>query len=126
MATPAPITPNQLQQEMDAFQKIQKEFALIVQNRTQLESQLQENEMVQKELDLMKPDAQVYKLIGPVLVKQEPVEAQTNVKKRIEFISAEIKRLEGQIKELDQKQEAKKAQLIQMQQAYQQQVQASA
>ncbi|KAJ3186667.1 hypothetical protein HDU85_007487 [Gaertneriomyces sp. JEL0708] len=126
MASPATITPNQLQQEMDAFQKIQKEFALIVQNRTQLESQLQENEMVQKELDLMKPDAQVYKLIGPVLVKQEPVEAQTNVKKRIEFISAEIKRLEGQIKELDQKQEAKKAQLIQMQQAYQQQVQATA
>ncbi|TPX59212.1 hypothetical protein SpCBS45565_g07804 [Spizellomyces sp. 'palustris'] len=116
----------QLEKEMAAFQNLQKDFAKIVQSRTQLESQLKENEMVAKEFDLMKEDATVYKLIGPVLVKQEKVEATSNVKKRIEFITSEIKRLETQIKELEQKQDAKRAEVMQLQQAYQQQLQANA
>lgn len=45
--------------------------------------------MVQ-ELDLLKEDANVYKLIGPVLVKQDLAEANANVRKRIEYISAEL------------------------------------
>jgi prefoldin beta subunit len=32
----------------------------------------------------------VYKLIGPVLVKQDLAEAKANVKKRIEYIYAEL------------------------------------
>lgn len=38
----------------------------------------------------MKEDANVYKLIGPVLVKQDLAEANANVRKRIEYISAEL------------------------------------
>lgn len=38
----------------------------------------------------MNEDANVYKLIGPVLVKQDMAEANANVKKRIEYISAEL------------------------------------
>ncbi|KAH0641874.1 hypothetical protein KY290_035196 [Solanum tuberosum] len=52
--------------------------------------QLGENELVLKELDLLNEDANVYKLIGPVLVKQDMAEANANVKKRIEYISAEL------------------------------------
>ncbi|MFQ6644663.1 hypothetical protein Gotur_020490, partial [Gossypium turneri] len=52
--------------------------------------QLGENELVLKELDLLKEDANVYKLIGPVLVKQDLAEANANVRKRIEYISAEL------------------------------------
>lgn len=43
-----------------------------------------------KELDLLKDDANVYKMIGPVLVKQDLAEARANVRKRIEYISAEL------------------------------------
>lgn len=43
-----------------------------------------------KELDLLNEDANVYKLIGPVLVKQDLAEANANVRKRIEYISAEL------------------------------------
>jgi len=43
-----------------------------------------------QELDLLSDGANVYKLIGPVLVKQELTEAKANVKKRIEYISAEL------------------------------------
>jgi hypothetical protein len=41
-------------------------------------------------LDLLTEDANVYKLIGPVLVKQDLAEANANVRKRIEYISAEL------------------------------------
>ncbi|GAB2209403.1 hypothetical protein Droror1_Dr00026617 [Drosera rotundifolia] len=40
------------------------------------------------ELELLKEDTNVYKLIGPVLVKQDLVEVNANVKKRIEYISS--------------------------------------
>lgn len=43
-----------------------------------------------QELDLLKEDANVYKLIGPVLVKQDLAEANANVRKRIEYISGEL------------------------------------
>lgn len=43
-----------------------------------------------QELDLLEEDANVYKLIGPVLVKQDLAEANANVRKRIEYISAEL------------------------------------
>ncbi|KAE8655326.1 Prefoldin subunit 6 [Hibiscus syriacus] len=52
--------------------------------------QLGENELVLKELGLLNEDANVYKLIGPVLVKQDLAEANANVSKRIEYISAEL------------------------------------
>ncbi|CAN6546127.1 unnamed protein product [Malus baccata var. baccata] len=52
--------------------------------------QLGENELVLKELDLLSEDANVFKLIGPVLVKQDLAEARANVRKRIEYISAEL------------------------------------
>lgn len=43
-----------------------------------------------QELELVNDEANVYKLIGPVLVKQDLAEAKANVKKRIEYISAEL------------------------------------
>lgn len=43
-----------------------------------------------QELDLLNDSANVYKLIGPVLVKQDLAEARANVRKRIEYISAEL------------------------------------
>ncbi|KAJ0791438.1 putative prefoldin beta [Helianthus annuus] len=70
--------------------------------------QLGENELVLKELDLLNEDANVYKLIGPVLVKQDLAEANANVKKRIEYISAELKRLDSTLQDLEEKQNSKK------------------
>jgi prefoldin beta subunit len=66
--------------------------------KTQLESQIQENEMVKKvafswvywkEFDLLAKDSQIFKLIGPVLVQQDRQEAVTNVEKRLEYIRNE-------------------------------------
>jgi len=48
------------------------------------------NRIVSQEMDLLDDDAKVFKLIGPVLLKQEVNEAKTNVKKRLEFINNEL------------------------------------
>ena len=42
-----------------------------------------------QELELVEEDASVYKLVGPLLVKQDLVEARANVGKRLEFITSE-------------------------------------
>ncbi|KAK9720631.1 Prefoldin subunit 6 [Basidiobolus ranarum] len=112
-----------LEAESVTFQNLQKEFTKVVESRQRLDSQLQENEIVAKEFKVLKEDANIFKLIGPVLVKQEKVEATTNVEKRIEFIKAEIQRLEGQIKDLSEKQEKKRTEIVKLQTLYQEQMQ---
>jgi len=90
-----------------------------VQARQKLEAQKQENLGVQKEFGKLKDDETVYKLIGPVLLKQDRTEAESTVNGRLEFINTEITRQEAQIKETQGKIEKKKAEIIQLQSAAQ-------
>ncbi|KAF8807706.1 hypothetical protein BYT27DRAFT_6583996 [Phlegmacium glaucopus] len=114
-----------LQQASVEYQKLQADLSKAVDARQRLDAQLSENELVKKEFDQLTPENAVYKLIGPVLVKQDQVEAKSNVETRLGFIRSEIKRVEGQIKEVEGKQEKKKTELIQVQSALQQQSQRS-
>ncbi|CDS07294.1 hypothetical protein LRAMOSA01243 [Lichtheimia ramosa] len=114
-----------LEAESKAFQQLQKELSSAIESRQRLDSQQQENEVVRKEFEHLEGDANVYKLIGPVLVKQEKAEAETNVKNRLELISKEIERVEKQLKDLTAKSEKKKTEIAELQMQYQQQ-QASA
>eukprot|EP00301_Raphidiophrys_heterophryoidea_P024650 c8075_g1_i2.p1 GENE.c8075_g1_i2~~c8075_g1_i2.p1 ORF type:complete len:112 (-),score=35.84 c8075_g1_i2:230-565(-) len=93
---------------------------------TSLVAQLNENEMVKKELDFLEPDAVVYKQVGPVLVKQELEEANVNVSKRIEYLTAEMKRIEDTLTDLNKKKEVKTKKIMEMQQAMQAAAQAAA
>jgi len=43
-----------------------------------------------QELDVLEEDAAVYKLVGPMLIKQDLVEAKSNVSKRLEYIGGEM------------------------------------
>ncbi|KAL5989970.1 hypothetical protein ACLOJK_010865 [Asimina triloba] len=97
-----------LENHANTLSKLQKDIAKNHQVRKQYTIQLGENELVLKELELLNEDANVYKLIGPVLVKQDLAEANANVKKRIEYISAELKRLDGTLQDLEEKQNSKK------------------
>lgn len=113
----------ELQRDLEArandLSKIQKDIAKNYQVRKKYTIQLGENELVLKELDLLKEDANVFKLIGPVLVKQDLAEANANVRKRIEYISAELKRLDGTIQDLEEKQASKKEAVLKLQQRIQ-------
>ncbi|KAJ3375184.1 hypothetical protein AMAG_02216 [Allomyces macrogynus ATCC 38327] len=108
-----------IEKEVTAYNQLQKEYSKIVSGRQTLESQLKENELVQTEFELLDDEATIYKMIGPVLVKQEQAEAKTNVKKRLDFIRSEINRAEKQIKDLDVKLEKKKIELMSLQTEFQ-------
>lgn len=110
----------QLQDFTDEFSTLQTELQTIVDGRQKLESQQQENEGVQAELDKIPADANVYKLVGPVLLKQDKGEAEMAVKGRLEFIEKEIKRIEKQIGEVQEKSERKKMDIITLQTQMQQ------
>jgi len=68
-----------------------------------------------QELELVDDDAKVYKLIGPALVRQDQLEATSTVKKRLEFISAEMKRLDDKLVSLEEKGTKKQSQMMQLQ-----------
>merc|ERR1711865_446846 len=89
---------NPLELGLNQYRELQKQVAKLQSGAGQANTQIMENEMVLKELGLLEEDAQVFKLIGPVLVKQELVEVKTNVSKRIEFIKNDIGRLETNVK----------------------------
>ncbi|CAA3015433.1 prefoldin subunit 6 [Olea europaea subsp. europaea] len=108
-----------LENKANDLSKLQKDIAKNHQVRKKYTIQLGENELVLKELDLLNDDANVYKLIGPVLVKQDLAEANANVRKRIDYISAELKRLDATLQDLEEKQNSKKEAIFKVQQRIQ-------
>ncbi|KAK3292922.1 Prefoldin [Chaetomium fimeti] len=104
-----------LQALSEEFTKLQQDLQDTVQSRQKLEAQMQENLGVKKEFSNLKEGEAIYKLIGPVLLKQETTEAESTVKGRLEFIEKEISRLESHIKEMQGKMEKKKGEIIQLQ-----------
>jgi len=79
-----------------------------VQARQKLESQQQENKAVQSEFATLKDGANIYKMVGPVLLKQDKTEAVMSVDGRLQYIEKEIQRVEQQITDLQDKSEQKK------------------
>uniref|UniRef100_A0A672K4N4 Prefoldin subunit 6 n=2 Tax=Sinocyclocheilus grahami TaxID=75366 RepID=A0A672K4N4_SINGR len=88
-------------------------------SRQKLEAQVTENNIVKEELALLDSQNTVYKLIGPVLVKQDLDEAKATVSKRLEYINGEIQRYETLLKELERKSEQHREVLSSLQQEYQ-------
>ena len=62
----------------------------IITARQKLSSQHQENKGVQQEFANFPTDSNIYKLVGPVLLKQERSEAVMAVNGRLEFIEREM------------------------------------
>merc|ERR1711964_956222 len=56
-----------------------------------------------------------YKMVGPVLLKQDKTEAVMAVNGRLEFIENEIKRVEKLISDVENKSDAVRSQIIQIQ-----------
>ncbi|VDK84714.1 unnamed protein product [Litomosoides sigmodontis] len=108
---------NKFEEELAKYKQFEKDREKNIHNRQQLEGQLTENNLVKTELDLLEDGAMVYKLIGPVLIKQDLTEAKQNVEKRIDYITAEIKRLEKTIADDATKQENQKQTVMRLQNA---------
>ncbi|ELR19323.1 Prefoldin subunit 6, putative [Acanthamoeba castellanii str. Neff] len=103
-----------LEEEVKLLRKMQDEAQQTMNTRAQLVAQMKENELVKQELDLIADDdegARIYKLIGPVLVKQEKKEAASN---------GELQKLEANLEEMQKKQAAKRRFIVEMQTKLQQ------
>ena len=83
-----------LEQDVAEIKKVEAEYTKVFQAKQSLVEKKSENEMVLAEFNLMGADAAVYKLVGPVLAKQDVAESKTNVEKRIEYITKEIERMD--------------------------------
>jgi prefoldin beta subunit len=96
-----------LQAASAAYQQAQAQLQDIVDARGRLGAQLSENEAVHEvrpplhpisyispdepqEFKSLTPQNEIYKLVGPVLVKQDAADARSNVDKRLEFIRSEM------------------------------------
>lgn len=108
----------ELDQAVEAYRELQIDTQKSLRARQQFMQQMHENDMVLKELELLDDDAVVYKAIGPALVKQDPMEAKSNVRKRLEFIKNESDRLDGQLKGLEEKQAKVQQQILALQQQH--------
>lgn len=81
---------------------------------------------MQKEFKTLSNDSNIYKLVGPVLLKQDRDDAKRTVDGRLEFIGKEIRRVEGTIKELQEKSEKMRGELAALQQKVQMEQQSGA
>jgi len=88
------------------LQADQRELNQAMVELQKLEVQFQESRIVKEEFDRLDDEAKIYKLIGPVLVPQEKFEADGNVAKRLEFITAQKAQAEAKIKSLQDKMHA--------------------
>lgn len=66
-----------------------------------------------------KKSLQVYKLFGPILIKQTLEESKHNVTKRVDYINKELNRCQDQLTALDKKQDQHREILMKLQQQYQ-------
>merc|ERR1711920_1171972 len=105
--------------ELEKFKALQEALQKLYEGRMGLIAQQQETGLVKEEFENLEDGAIIYKLVGPVMVKQNVDDAKGNVEKRLEYIVGELERsnklIETQEKELQEKQQH----LIKMQQAVQ-------
>ena len=80
-----------------------------------LTSQKSENESVLLEFSKLEDDANVWKLTGPLLVKQDREDSRINVEKRLEFIGRELHTTEEKIKNFESEFEIKRKDLVRIQ-----------
>lgn len=111
---------NTFKQESAAFKDAQQDISKNYSARQTFLQQEHENQLVLQELDLLDEDSNIFKLIGPILVKQDPLEAKSNVKKRLDLIKGELDRLDSQLKRLDEKQGKRQNTLRQVEEQVQQ------
>lgn len=111
----------EMEKAMEEFKKMQNDLMQNMEARNGLTAQQQENLLVKEEFDKLEEDGVVYKLVGPILVKQNISDAKANVDKRLEYITGEMDRSNKNVEALEEKLEKEKQRIMKMQAEQQQQ-----
>lgn len=78
---------------------------------------MNENQNVLEEMNILTEDKNtVYKLIGPILVKQSLIESKQNVSKRIDYISKELQKCNDRLANIEKEQDKHRENLGKLQQ----------
>lgn len=93
------LDPKVLESAHNEYKLLEAELASMINARQAFLSQLNENDMVRKELEILEDGCPVFKLIGPVLVAQDLDDAKATVNKRIDFIKTELTRVQKSVDE---------------------------
>ena len=90
----------QLQEAVGSYRELQQQVSQLYQKQVTLQQQVNETQMVEQELKMLDSNSSnsededgeciVYKLVGPLLVRQDTFEAKSNVEKRLEYIKSEM------------------------------------
>lgn len=76
--------------KISQYRQLQEEIQNLQTDRQVLMQQQNENEMVKQELALLDDTSQVYKMIGPILLKNDTDDAKQTVNQRLELITGEM------------------------------------
>lgn len=104
--------------DVKEMQNLQKELQKLNESRAKLIEQQNESEMVSKEINLLEAEAVIYKLSGPVLIKQSLGEAKQVVQTRLDYIRKESIRGDLLIQNNETKQHDKKIKIQNLQEIY--------
>ena len=112
--------PPEVEEKLKEYKAVEAEIQSLFSKKQLILSQLNENTLVQGEFGMIhSEDAKIFKLVGPVLIPVDFDEAKENVKKRLEFIEAEIKKVEGQIEAKQEELNQRGGQIQELQQKMQ-------
>jgi len=106
--------------EVARFRELQEEVQKLRNDQQTLMGQQNENDMVKAELDLLDDGACVYKMVGPVLMRNDLDDAKQTVEKRLEYITGELNKLEKKIEDTEKKASEAAEKVQKMQSAMQQ------
>ena len=70
------------------------EYRKVVMNKQKMAEKKSENEMVMAEFKMLDDDANVFKMVGPIMAKQSLFDCKDLVQQRIKFCDKEVARLE--------------------------------
>eukprot|EP01006_Ploeotia_vitrea_P062150 TRINITY_DN80517_c0_g1_i1.p1 TRINITY_DN80517_c0_g1~~TRINITY_DN80517_c0_g1_i1.p1 ORF type:complete len:131 (-),score=8.00 TRINITY_DN80517_c0_g1_i1:31-423(-) len=105
----------EVDQKIALYQEYSTKLNTLYNQKTNSLSQYNENTLVKGELDLLTDENIVYKLVGPALVCVDQEEAKQNVAKRLEFIEAEIKKIDNQLESTTNEQNALGEEIVKLQ-----------
>eukprot|EP00536_Pseudo-nitzschia_multiseries_P014801 jgi/Psemu1/311423/fgenesh1_kg.769_\ len=109
------MTAAEIDDKIAEFRGVQEQLQRTRNDLQLVMQQLTENEMVKEELTLLDSSTNVYKMVGPVIMKNSLEDAKETVNKRLEFINGEKIRLEAKNEQLEIEGNAIAAKVQQMQ-----------
>jgi len=101
------------------FQQMQQQIQMIAQQRYQVELQITELEKTLEELDRVKDDAEIYKSVGTLLVRNDDkASLKSELEEKKETLGIRVKTLKNQetaLREMHQKLQGELTQALQQQ-----------